>query len=207
MNWIKSFIDKIFLIREIRSQKGELHFKRWRLIACPWFNVYIHLIAKADQDKHMHDHPWSFMSLIIHGGFAEQTIDGTKIRRPGSISFNKAEKIHKITHLATLTRTFVITGPRKRDWGYRLKNNTWINNELYRELKNSGKLEEEKVIEDHVQEISELQIEIKLLESLPYTHAYTGDLSKLKIKSYVELDVVINMLNEKRRKLKEMKKD
>ncbi len=140
MNWFKNLVDKVFLIREIKSKKGELHFKRWRIISSPWFNVYIHLIAKADQDQHMHDHPWSFMSYIIHGGYTEQTTESVNFRRPGSITLNKAENFHKILELAAVTRTLVITGPRKREWGYRMNENLWVDQNLYRELKNSDEL-------------------------------------------------------------------
>ena len=61
------------LVKEIRSKKGELHFKRWRILSTPWFNIFLHFINRADEDKDLHDHPWSFWSIILKGGYIEFT--------------------------------------------------------------------------------------------------------------------------------------
>lgn len=47
----------IFLIKEIKSKTGDLHFRRWRIIETPWFSIYVHGIYKADEEAHLHDHP------------------------------------------------------------------------------------------------------------------------------------------------------
>ena len=61
----------LFLVKEIKSKAGELHFRRWRFLETPWFGIYLHYIAKADEDKHPHDHPWSFVGIILWGGYEE----------------------------------------------------------------------------------------------------------------------------------------
>lgn len=50
--------------------------KRW----CP-FRIFIHKIARSDDDPDPHDHPWNFLSLILKGGYVDQsyaftTLDG-----------------------------------------------------------------------------------------------------------------------------------
>lgn len=54
---MNSIIRKFFLVKEIISKEGEVHFRRYRLLATPWFNIYIHNIRRSDEDIHMHDHP------------------------------------------------------------------------------------------------------------------------------------------------------
>lgn len=44
----------------------------------------------------------------------------------------------------------------------------------------------------------QLEIEINLLQSLPYTNAYTGVLGDLQQKSYVDYTHILTLLNEKR---------
>jgi hypothetical protein len=51
-----------------------------------------------------------------------------------------------------------------------------------------------------------LEAEIRLLESLPYVHAYRGSLDNLEQRSYVEYSTVLKILNEKKKELKNLKK-
>jgi hypothetical protein len=43
-----------------------------------------------------------------------------------------------------------------------------------------------------------LEVEIELLQSLPHTHAYTGELGSIIEKSYVDYSYILTLLNEKR---------
>lgn len=68
MRW---FGPKLKPVREIRSKENVLHFRRWQILALPWGTLYLHHIARADQDEHLHNHPWNFTSLILKGGYVE----------------------------------------------------------------------------------------------------------------------------------------
>ncbi len=61
------------LIKEIRSKEGILHFKRWEIFSSTKFNfsIYLHGIYKADQDLHLHNHPWNIATLILWGSYIE----------------------------------------------------------------------------------------------------------------------------------------
>ena len=37
----------------------------------PW-SVRLHFIHRADQDPHLHDHPWNARTIILRGGYEEQ---------------------------------------------------------------------------------------------------------------------------------------
>jgi hypothetical protein len=128
------------LIKEIRSKTGELHFKRWRVLSTPWFEVYIHYIAKSDEDKHLHDHPWNFGSLILWGGYKEKTVKNGntewRTRLAGSFSYKKATDCHHI-NLIRPTWTLVFAGQRYKEWGYSTEHG-WMSNVEYRLFKSLG---------------------------------------------------------------------
>src|SRR3954462_14608228 len=48
-----------------------LYLRRWLFVRTPWFQVMLHKINRPDADRHLHDHPWSFRSLILKGGYVE----------------------------------------------------------------------------------------------------------------------------------------
>lgn len=41
---------------------------RIKLIETPWWWVGIHIFRESDWGRDLHDHPWSFVSLILWGG-------------------------------------------------------------------------------------------------------------------------------------------
>jgi hypothetical protein len=137
-------IDKLFLIKEIKSKEGVIHFKRWQLLKTPWFSIYIHGIYKADEDAHLHDHPWDYYSMSIYGRFIEKNKGAIKCNYLYVSTFKlisrKAEQFHTIHKLLTKSvYTFFIAKNRRRDWGYDV-NGEWIDHKTYRKLKNSGQL-------------------------------------------------------------------
>lgn len=143
-----SLLRKLFLIREIKSKEGALHFRRWRLLSTPWFSIFIHQIFKGDEDRHCHDHPWSFVTCILKGGYVEYNENSSqwdiengngKYCLPSlttGIRFVKSTKLHTIRLIRNRpTTTLVLAGPRNREWGYGI-NGGWLDNKTYRKLKN-----------------------------------------------------------------------
>ena len=106
----------------IVSKDGTLHFRRWRLLSTPWFNIFVHGIYHKDQEADMHNHPWNFFSLVLRGGFTEQRKDGSFLERTFlEGKFNKAEAFHRIfsLHNNKPCYTLVVTGAERKDpWGY-----------------------------------------------------------------------------------------
>ena len=121
---------------------GVVHFKRFCYFSCGWFGIYKHIITQADKEKHEHDHPWDFWSLIVEGCYAEFVDHKMYARNLFSIQYNKAEYHHKLAGvIGTNNRcvTIVVTRRRKRKWGYVTKDG-WIENSIYRKLKGQNKL-------------------------------------------------------------------
>ena len=132
------------LIKEIKSKNGEVHFKRWRIFSTPWFDVNIHVIYKADQDEHLHNHPWNIWTMVLWGAYLEQFIKENSFnvfpRFIFNMAYREAGQYHKILKMLTnKCYTLAIMSKRKQDWGYKVKGKH-IQHEEYRKLKREGKL-------------------------------------------------------------------
>lgn len=128
------------LVKEIKSKEGVLHFRRYLLFSTPWFHCYLHRIYKADQDLHLHSHPWLFWGIVLWGGYLEETPKG--ISKRGLLSFgggdlNYFHKIH--TMLRSPTTTLFFTGRKNYPWHY-LTSEGKIDHETYRQKKHNNNL-------------------------------------------------------------------
>jgi hypothetical protein len=103
---------------------------RWYLIPRNRaFNIYLHKFLRDDDDRALHDHPWWFVSIILKGGYWELVPkDGgpaNKVlqRKVGTIAFRPAIHRHRVvlhakTGQKTPAWTLIITGRKKRMWGF-----------------------------------------------------------------------------------------
>lgn len=145
MSLFEKIIRRFFLVKEIISRAGQVHFRRYRLLQTPWFAVYVHQICRSDEDPDPHDHPWDFSSVILEGAYEESSwyppnFDKVqhKTYYTGDVIEHKAEDAHKIRLKSHEVWTLVFTSGRNRYWGYQTKAG-WIGHEEYRQLKNEGK--------------------------------------------------------------------
>lgn len=102
------------------------YMRRWTLTT-PWGAIRLHHILRGDHDRHFHDHPMDFVSLILRGGYIEHRPEGRESRRctPGMIVIRRAEDLHRLSLLGTDAWTIVLTGPLRRPWGF-LTEDGWI---------------------------------------------------------------------------------
>lgn len=101
---------------------GTPYLRRWRLLERPWGGVYLHRFLAPD-DACLHDHPWSYLSIILWGGYVEQTpvAEGATLdlwRRAGSIAWHPADWTHRIAVILPRTWTLIVRGRRGRIWGF-----------------------------------------------------------------------------------------
>lgn len=114
---------------------GEKYLKRWHLIRTKWFKVYLHRIYRADKDRDLHNHPWSWArAIILWGGYYEyRTTDLCTMTlrhddgcdwcwdreyRPGSVNRLDKDTYHRIATVKPNTWTLFIAGRRYRRWGF-----------------------------------------------------------------------------------------
>ena len=75
------------------------------------FNILVHKILKEDRGD-LHDHYWSYITIILKGGYWETTNKGKFWRPPGYIGFRSADHLHRVDLKPnTNTMTLFIPGP------------------------------------------------------------------------------------------------
>jgi len=145
MKWFLDFLDRIGRKRIVMDrQSDEPYLERYYLFLKDRdrfpFNVFLHKFLKGDPDD-VHDHPWPYATLILKGGYYEWLPQfdskGNKIaemcvwRGPGSFRICSANSYHRIELDPNVTAwTLFMPGPKKRDWGFLVKNK-WVQHEQY----------------------------------------------------------------------------
>lgn len=112
----------------IPCENGLLYLARLRIIQTPWFGVYLHDIYEPDGDRHPHDHPWTFISIVLRGYYVERfypypnvSVDlGVRAQRWPRWSVHRMDRdtAHRIVDAAPGLKTLILVGPRRREWGF-----------------------------------------------------------------------------------------
>ena len=77
------------------------------------FNILLHKILKSDLGD-LHDHYWSYITIILKGGYWESTENATFWRGPGYIGFRKATDRHSLKiPKGKPAWTLLLAGPNK----------------------------------------------------------------------------------------------
>ena len=93
--------------------------------------IRLHHILRSDEDRHHHDHPFSFLSLILSGGYVEHRPGHEPTDcPPGTLVFRKAEELHKLELRNGDAWTLVVSGPIRRQWGFHTEAG-WISAPAY----------------------------------------------------------------------------
>jgi hypothetical protein len=107
----------------IQDENGDPMLVRWRIIQTPYGALYLHKFLRGDSDPFVHDHPWSFLSIILKGGYTEaRRHNKTYLLYKHHVTrFNLMHRYdaHYIMELdRTPTWSLLLVGPRKRTWGF-----------------------------------------------------------------------------------------
>lgn len=104
----------------------------WVIPRNPFFNVYLHRFMRSDDDRALHDHPWSNLSILLRGTYTEHTIapGGINVRHERRAGQWKLRLLGTFAHRIELTHgecwTLFITGPRYRQWGFHCQSAGWV---------------------------------------------------------------------------------
>ncbi len=120
---------------DIYGPGGTLYMRRWWLMPrwClrfdpllgypmpkPWmpFSVRVHHIVRPDADRHLHDHPFNFRTLL-QGWNVELRPDGGRTITAGETYRAPATRWHRISQLSEGgVWSLFIMGRRVNDWGF-----------------------------------------------------------------------------------------
>jgi hypothetical protein len=114
------------------------YITRLHIIKTPWWAIMIHWINGPDPEPDMHDHPVTFLSIILRGGYTEDVLMTENfgdflggwpvIRRINRRWFNfirAGKHVHSIQWVAPETVTLCFVGPKVREWGFHTKDG-WV---------------------------------------------------------------------------------
>ena len=151
MSFFHKVMNKLGRYRLIPDRRtGQDYMHRYYLFLKDrsWFpfNLILHKIVRSD-DPILHDHPWSYLTIVLKGGYWEHTpvfsSEGKMIaefqtwRGPGSIIKRSAGEYHwlELDEKVGPATTLFFMGKQQREWGFltntKTGKNRWIQWELY----------------------------------------------------------------------------
>jgi hypothetical protein len=115
------------------SDIGSDHIERLHIVKTPWFAVCLHWMNGPDSSPFEHDHPVSFLSIVLRGGYTETRNGELRERRWFNAIPAKQSDHHRIIAAKPNTVTLALMGPKVREWGFHTSKG-WIGwREYYRQ--------------------------------------------------------------------------
>ncbi len=107
----------------IKSIAGDPYLTRTLLPRVAGRRPVLHRIHRADNERHLHNHPWATATFrILAGGYTEERlVDGAiveRVLRPGDENDLTASTFHRVRDVLPGTWTFGLLGERTQDWGF-----------------------------------------------------------------------------------------
>lgn len=112
--------------RLIFKQPGGLpecpYFHRWALQFKNW-SIRLHWWHADDDHRAFHDHPHSFLTIVLWGGYTDRVMfkSGTtreEVLRVGSIRWRSYKHRHQVIDVIPGSWTLLFTGPSTHRWGF-----------------------------------------------------------------------------------------
>jgi len=137
MQFLLNLLERLRRKRIILDREGkDTYIERYYLLfpqnSHPqWFgfNLLLHHICQSDPEG-LHDHPWGWGSLILKGGYWEETPEGRFWRKRGSLRFRGATALHRLEidrdRANGETWTLFFIGHRHREWGFLTESGQWV---------------------------------------------------------------------------------
>lgn len=153
MNLARRILNRVFNHKEVVNCNREQYLTRWYLFRRPKIAFFLHLFHRSDEDRALHDHPWSFLTIILWRGYIEHTenieacscgsfdcngaslVKRARRKWPLMICWRPAEWRHRVELVNRKPAvTLVIRFKERRTWGFWTKtgwmpwNKWWQNN-------------------------------------------------------------------------------
>lgn len=106
------------MLKPYKHLKGYLH--RWTFFESKKFHFRIHHILSEDKTPFLHNHPFSYLSIIISGGYEEVYEKNGKLIKKKNKKFSwiwrSHKTFHRITNVKPNTKTLFFTLKSPMDW-------------------------------------------------------------------------------------------
>lgn len=96
------------------------YITRLHIVKTKWFAICAHWINKPDPEPFDHDHPVSFLSLILWGGYTEMRNGVLRTRNWFNWINASPDDQHTIVAVESNTLTLCFMGPKTREWGFHM---------------------------------------------------------------------------------------
>jgi hypothetical protein len=130
-NWFLNFLEKHGRKEVMVDSYGDIHWHRYYLLyyedgTNKWYNklpnIYLHIFPTKNPDgEDKHSHPWSTLSLILKGGYREQTGDRERTNKVGHLVPLSYKTKHRIIEAIPGTVTLFAHWFKRRDWEFDVK--------------------------------------------------------------------------------------
>lgn len=105
------------------TQTDSEYIRRLHILKTPWFAICLHWILKPDPEPFLHDHPVTFLSIILRGGYGEKRWSPergyhTTVHRWFNWIRASVLDRHTINYVKPHTVTLCFMGPKIREWGF-----------------------------------------------------------------------------------------
>lgn len=120
-----SYMERYWVRKPRVTEEGSFGRDEWA--------ARLHIIKSSDMDRHLHDHPWKNISILLEGSYIEELpewqgqhaavdqIPGFTrfiLREPGDIIFRKATDRHRLHLVSEEVVSLFIMAPAERMWGF-----------------------------------------------------------------------------------------
>lgn len=96
------------------------YVRRW-VLDLGLFSIRLHHWMSSDDPRHLHDHPWWYVSLILRGSYVDVCEDSHVRLSAGDVIFRRAEHRHSVKVSPVGCWSLLLTGRERRTWGF------WVN--------------------------------------------------------------------------------
>jgi hypothetical protein len=112
-------VGEAVMKREVIGQAECPLMHRWTLLSCRFGKLLVHHFLPTQRDRDAHDHPRSFVTIVVRGGYDDVQPDGTldRVYAP-AIRYRPAEHAHVTMAGPKGAWTIVLMGPQRREWGF-----------------------------------------------------------------------------------------
>jgi hypothetical protein len=116
--------------REVIGQEECPMMVRWQFFNVGWLKAMIHYFPPEVSDRDPHDHPRSFVTLVLRGAYRDESWDWNDSKAAplsppmkecvsaGAIRYRPAQHLHVVETDRQGCWTLVVMGPVRREWGF-----------------------------------------------------------------------------------------
>ena len=136
---MRKLVDRIFRFERIDGRCAtDRYLHRWTLLRLPGGRgLYLHHFVGSDWARDLHDHPKTFLSIGLRGGYVEERLDvspllwtraNVRIRRQFRapwIRYWGPRHTHRLRVPPHGCWTLVFVGLHRREWGF-VRRGRWI---------------------------------------------------------------------------------